>query len=38
MLGDWRRGHGRDIDVLILPLGVLIVMLVLAIVQGHFVG
>jgi hypothetical protein len=37
MLGDWGRGHRRDFDVLILPIGVLFVMLVLAIVQGHFV-
>jgi hypothetical protein len=38
MLGDWRRGHGRDLDVLILPIGVLVVMFILAIAQGHFVG
>jgi hypothetical protein len=36
MLGDWGRGHRRDFDVLILPIGVLVVMLVLAVAKGYF--
>jgi hypothetical protein len=38
MLGDWRRGHRRDIDVLILPFGVVFVMLVLVLLQGNPAG
>jgi hypothetical protein len=38
MLGEWGRGHGRDFDVLMLPIGALVVMFILAIVQGHFIG
>jgi hypothetical protein len=34
MLGDWGSGRRRDLGVLILPIGVLLVMLVLAIVKG----
>jgi hypothetical protein len=34
MLGDWGSGRRRDFGVLILPIGVLLVMLILAIVKG----
>jgi hypothetical protein len=38
MLGHLGRGHGRDFDVLVLPIGALLVILILVITQGHFAG
>jgi hypothetical protein len=38
MLGDWRHRHGRDFDVLVLPIAAILVMLLLAVTQGRYSG
>ncbi len=36
MLGDWRRRHGRELGVLVLPIGALLVMLILVLAIGRY--
>lgn len=34
MLGDWRHRHQSDFEVLLLPIGVLVVLLVVALIAA----
>lgn len=38
MLRNWRHSHVRELDVLLLPIGALIVMLLLALFAGPHLG
>ncbi len=35
MLGDWRGRHVRELDVLLLPVGALLTILILILVAAH---